>query len=125
MLEACISLRHAGEKAGKRRGDVLVAKLQPCAWGSEEWRYHMIVELDDPVLEQIMRSKGKTVQSYPYAVREAQPTGAIATTQRSAFRVKLDPFAGSDALNPVVRCDTPAGRARKVDLLFVAIREIL
>lgn len=75
MLEILVGLKTTYDRHGNvnnRRGDVIVAKLSPAVWGSEEKRLFLITYLDDPELEQQIRDRQHKawdftiVQTFPY-----------------------------------------------------------
>lgn len=110
-LEAAVSLRIQGEKALKKRGDVLVVKLAGSPWGREEKKRFLILQFDDSDLESRlmdMKSKGEPhpVLVHPYAAYEDQavPPGhpeykPPVMTSRSTKYVDIQDLSAKDAID--------------------------
>jgi len=73
MLEALVSLRRTsgtGEIGGaerglKKAGDIIVVKVSPAVWGSEERKHFLIVKLKDDALEaEIAKNDGVIIHPY-------------------------------------------------------------
>ena len=65
MLEALISMRPAGERGLKRRGDVLCIKLPGSPWGALERRFHQVVRWQDAELEARLLDMVSLANPYP------------------------------------------------------------
>jgi hypothetical protein len=103
MLEIGISLRrnhNDGEIGGdqtdiKKVGDIIVAKKQPCAWGTQEKLLCLITYLKDDELEASMTGD---ILINPY--EKAIPEGEMISHNRCTYRVDTDMFIGSPGLDP-------------------------
>jgi hypothetical protein len=107
MLDALVSLAHAGELPGRRRGDVIAVRLAGShAWTATERAEFQIIELDDTTLEAALNARylagdPDPVEAYPYELT------AIAVTPRDTPRVKTRSarVVRIDALPGAVRAD--------------------
>jgi hypothetical protein len=133
MLEIAVDLRFgknettigAAEKPtfGKMVGDILVAKISPAKWGTEERRLFLITYLDDPALEAQLVAAESIVISYPYATYDADWNMLL----RSEKRVDTAMFTGSDGLDPKVVTNgavEPTTAASSLDLGDLTTAEV-
>lgn len=105
MLEAMISLRMQGELPGKKRGDILCAKLPGSPWGKKESLLNLIIEMEDPELEAELNRQLEAGEQYPVVILPYQESdGAKARRSMKRFRVdKLPVSVQAVALNASVR----------------------
>lgn len=62
-----------------RQGDVIVAKISPGIWGTQEYKKFLIVQRDDPSIEQAIIAAGGTL-SYPYATYDQEGNLTVQST---------------------------------------------
>ena len=126
MLEICVSCRHKGQTAARRRGDILAAKISPAWWGRLERRVHLITLLEDPDLEGRMRERGLLACGLPYARWGTDPaSGRRQLLVRSALRAPMARFDGAEGVDSTVECPAPTPPAgaeflRRAELLDAA-----
>jgi len=104
MLEALVSLRHAGEPGLKKRGDILVVMLPEFApWTDMELSFHTVIEIEDEDLEaqlRVMSIAGEPFPKliHPYAEYDAKNNMIKRSTKRLDFD-KMDASMRADILN--------------------------
>ena len=71
MLEILVRLqdnpRVSSKNPPKREGDIIVAKLSPAIWGSEEKKHFLLTYLEDAELEARVRATNNNTIIFPYS----------------------------------------------------------